>query len=115
MATGQPSDSVTSAVSNREIWQRLRNAGRWILPRPLGWRHEDLGRARRHFTWVLAGIASTLVTVLVIGFLIWRLPDAAAGLWLATFLEKTLHHYSQGIEGLTGIALFSDDSAVQVA
>lgn len=99
MATGQPSDSVTSAVSNREIWQRLRNAGRWILPRPLGWRHEDLGRARRHFTWVLAGIASTLVTVLVIGFLIWRLPDAAAGLWLAQILVVAI------LVTLIGVAL----------
>ncbi len=88
-----------SAVTESGLWRRLREAGVSVVPRPIAWRAEDIGEARRHFTWVLSGIAATVLAAAVTGLLMWRYPQFAGWLWIAQIVLLV------GLVAMVGTAL----------
>ena len=71
-----------SIVLESNIKRYMRDAARWIVPRPLGWSSADRDRAQRHFIGIIAGLGVTLLAIMLSGLIMLLKPDIAPWLWI---------------------------------
>ena len=75
-----------STIKESSIKRAIHSACRWIVPHtlldPLGWSHDDRGRAQRHFIVILSALGVTILAIIFSGLMMVLKPDMAHWLWL---------------------------------